>query len=167
MTPIMRDPGTLKVSTPSDRELTLTRVFDAPRHLVWRAYTEPALVKRWLGVHDGNQLVECEIDLRVGGAYRYLWRMSRGGEMGMRGVFQEIVVDERIVASERFDQSWYPGEATTRVELSERARKTTLALTVLYDSKQTRDAVLASPMKEGVGVGFDTLEDILRLPELR
>jgi uncharacterized protein YndB with AHSA1/START domain len=163
--PIMKDPTNLVITTPSDRELTLTRVFDAPRHLVWRAYTEPALLRRWLGVHDGHQMVVCEVDLRVGGAYRYIWRLNPGTEMGMGGTFTEIVPEQRIVATEQFDQAWYPGEAISTAELTERAGKTTLAMTARYDSKKTRDAVLASPMKDGVGVGLDTLEEILRSPE--
>ena len=109
----MSPTGTLKVTTPTDREIAMTRVFDAPRNLVFEAYTKPELVKRWLGVHAGWSLAVCEIDLRVGGAYRYVWRGPDGTEMGMGGVYREIVPPERIVATETFDQSWYPGEAVS------------------------------------------------------
>ena len=99
---------TLKVTTPTDREIVMTRVFDAPRALVFEALTKPALLKRWLLGPPGWTLAVCEIDLRVGGAYRYVWRGQRG-EMGMGGIFKEITPPERIVATEAFDQGWYPG----------------------------------------------------------
>jgi uncharacterized protein YndB with AHSA1/START domain len=158
----MASPGsTLKVTTPSDREIAMTRVFDAPRQLVFEAYTRPELLKRWLGVHGGWTLAVCEIDLRVGGAYRYIWRGKDGQEMGMRGVYREVVPPERIVATEIFDQSWYPGEAVDTVTLVEQDGRTTLTLTVRYESRAARDAVLKSPMEQGVAVGFDRLAEIL------
>lgn len=160
----MNAAATLKITTPTDREIAMTRVFDAPRDLVFKAYTTPELVKRWLGVHGGWSLDVCEIDLRVGGSYRYLWRGPNGAEMGMRGVYREIVVPERIVATEVFDQSWYSGDAVDTVELVEQGGRTTLTLTVRYNSRETRDAVLKSPMEQGVAAGFDKLAGLL--PEL-
>ena len=157
----MTHAGKLQVTTPSDREIALTRVFDAPRHLVFDAYTKPELVKRWLGVHGGWSWAVCEIDLRVGGAYRYVWRGPDGAEMGMGGVFVEIVRPERIVTTEKFDQSWYPGEAVDTVTLVEQGGRTTLTLTVRYESRAARDAVLKSPMEQGVAAGFDTLAQLL------
>jgi uncharacterized protein YndB with AHSA1/START domain len=151
----------MTVTTPSDREIALTRVFDAPRHLVFAAYTRPELLQRWLGVVAGWSWAVCEIDLRVGGAYRWVWRGPDGAEMGMGGVYREIVPPERIVATEKFDQSWYPGEAMTTVTLVERAGRTTLTLTVRYESRAARDAVLASPMEQGVAAGFDNLAALL------
>jgi uncharacterized protein YndB with AHSA1/START domain len=151
----------MTVTTPSDREIALTRVFDAPRHLVFAAYTRPELLQRWLGVVAGWSWAVCEIDLRVGGAYRWVWRGPDGAEMGMGGVYREIVPPERIVATEKFDQSWYPGEAVTTVTLVERAGRTTLTLTVCYESRAARDAVLASPMEQGVAAGFDNLAALL------
>ena len=153
--------GTLKVTTPSDREIATTRVFDAPRRLVFEAYTQPELVKRWLGVHGGWSLVTCEIDLRVGGAYRYVWRGPDGSEMGMGGVYREVVPPERIVATEKFDQSWYPGTAVGSLVLVEQGGRTTLTLTVEYESREARDAVLASPMEQGVAAGFEALAGVL------
>jgi uncharacterized protein YndB with AHSA1/START domain len=153
--------GTLKVTTPSDREIAMTRAFEAPRALVWEAMTRPELVKRWLGVHKGWSLAVCEIDLRVGGAYRYVWRGPDGVEMGMGGVYKEIVAPERIVSTERFDQAWYPGEAQGTVVLAEHGTTTTLTMTVLYESRATRDAVIASPMAEGVTSGYDKLAEVL------
>jgi len=153
--------GTLRVTTPTEREIAMTRVFDAPRNLVFEAYTKPELVKRWLGVHGGWSLAVCEIDLRVGGAYRYVWRGRDGAEMGMGGVYREVVVPERIVATEAFDQSWYPGEAVSTVVLVQQGDRTTLTLTVRYESREARDAVLKSPMEQGVAAGFDKLEELL------
>jgi len=157
----MSPAGALKVTTPTDREIALTRVFDAPRHLVFEAYTKPELLKRWLGVHGGWSWAVCEVDLRVGGAYRYVWRGPDGTEMGMGGVFREVAVPERIVATEAFDQSWYPGSAVTTVTLVEQGGRTTLTLTVRYESREARDAVLKSPMEQGVAAGFDKLEQLL------
>ncbi len=153
--------GALKVTTPSDRELALTRVFDAPRQLVFEAYTRQELLTRWLGVRGGWVFAVCEIDLRVGGAYRYVWRKPDGSELGMRGVYREVVVPERIVTTEVFDQAWYPGEAVGTVELVEAGGRTTLTMTIRYDSKETRDAVLKSGMTGGVGVAFDKLGELL------
>ncbi len=152
--------GALEVSTPSDRELSLTRVFDAPRTMVFDAHTKPELVKRWLGVQAGWTMPVCEIDLRVGGAYRYLWRGPQG-DMGMRGVFREIARPERIVATERFDESWYPGDAIDTTVLVEMGGKTTLTLTILYESKEARDGVLKSPAASGVSQSYDKLAELL------
>jgi uncharacterized protein YndB with AHSA1/START domain len=152
--------GALEVSTPSDREISLTRVFDAPRTMVFDAHTKPELVKRWLGARAGWTMPVCEIDLRVGGAYRYLWRGPQG-DMGMRGVFREIVRPERIVATEVFDESWYPGDAIDTTVLVEKGGKTTLTLTVLYNSKEARDGVLKSPMASGVSESYDKLAELL------
>ncbi len=152
---------TLKITTPSDREIAMTRVFAAPRSMVFDAFTKPELVKRWLLGPDGWSMPVCEIDLRVGGTYRYVWRHARGNEMGMGGVYREIVAPERIVATERFDESWYPGEAVGTVVLVEKGGRTTLTQTLLYESREARDAVLKSPMEEGVAAGYDRLAEIL------
>jgi len=152
----------LQVTTPSDREIAMTRVFNAPRRLVFDALTKPELVKRWLLGPPGWSMPVCEIDLRLGGKYRYVWRQdSDGTEMGMGGVYREIVKPERIVATEKFDQAWYPGDAVGTVRLVEQGGKTTLTQTVLYDSKETRDAVLKSPMESGVSASYDRLADVL------
>ena len=153
--------GSLRVTTPSDREIVMTRVFDAPRRLVYEAYTKPELLKRWLGVHNGWSLAVCEIDLRVGGTYRYVWRGPDGMEMGMRGVYQELIPSERVVATEKFDQPWYEGEAVGTVTFDEQDGKTTLTMTIRYASKDVRDAVLQSPMEQGVAAGFNKLAELL------
>ncbi len=114
---------TLQITTPSDTEIAMRRVFDAPRRLVFDAHTRPELVKRWLGVRGGWSLAVCEIDLKVGGAYRYVWRGPDGKEMGMGGVFREIVRPERVVATEKFDDAWYPGEAVDTTALRRAGRQ--------------------------------------------
>jgi uncharacterized protein YndB with AHSA1/START domain len=157
----MPNTGTLKITTPGDREIAMSREFDAPRELVYEAYTKPELLKRWLGMHNGWSLAVCDIDLKVGGSYRYVWRHAGFPEMGMRGVYKEIVPAERIVATEQFDQSWYDGNALGTVTFVERAGRTTLTITMVYDSKDVRDAVLKSPMEQGMNSGFDALDQVL------
>src|ERR1700682_1105254 len=157
----MKDNRTLKVTTPTDREIAMTRVFDAPRRLVFDAWTKPELVKRWLGVRGGWSLEVCEIDLRQGGTYRYVWRGPDGKEMGMRGVYREIVRPERLVATESFDDPWYPGEALDTTVLVEQGGKTTVTTTVLYQSREVRDAVLKSPMERGVAERYDKRAELL------
>lgn len=153
--------NTLTITAHGDRELVMTRAFDAPRPLVWDAMTKPELLKRWLGVHNGWTLAVCEIDLRVGGAYRYVWRGPGGMEMGMGGVYREIVEPERIVSTEKFDQSWYPGDAVGTLVLTEQDRRTTMTTTMLYDSREARDEVLRSPMESGLVAGYSALEALL------
>lgn len=151
----------LQITTPSDREIAMTRVFDAPRRMVFEAWTRPDLVKRWLGVRAGWSLAECEIDLEVGGRYRYVWQGPKGERMGMGGVFEEIAPPERLVATEKFDESWYPGEAINTTVLTEQAGKTTMTLTMRYQSKEARDAVLATPMATGMSESLDVLTTVL------
>jgi uncharacterized protein YndB with AHSA1/START domain len=157
----MPSPNTLKITAHGDCELIITRTFDAPRALVWDCLTTPDLLKRWLYGPDDWTLAECDIDLRVGGKYRYLWRKSNGVEMGMGGVYREIVEPERLVSTEKFDESWYPGEAVGTAVLAEKNEKTTLTTTMRYESKAARDAVLASPMESGLSLGYDRLQQVL------
>ena len=157
----MTNTGKLQVTTPTDREIAMTRAFDAPRSLVWDALTKPELLKRWLGVFGGWSLAVCEIDLKVGGKYRYVWRRINGREMGMGGVYREIVAPERVVQTESFDESWYPGEAVGTAVLVERGGTTTLTTTVRYESRAARDAVLTTPMESGIAAGYDQLDLVL------
>lgn len=151
----------LTVTARGDREVEMTRSFDAPRELVFQALTRPELLRRWFGVFGGWSLEICDIDLRVGGSYRYLWRGPDGITMGMRGEYREVVPPERIVSTERFDESWYPGGAVGTMVLTEARGTTTITTTVRYESKEARDAVLRSPMEQGVGAGYDHLEALL------
>lgn len=163
----MMTTGKLALTTPSEREIAMTRLFDAPRRLVFDAWTKPELVKRWLGVRAGWTMPICEIDLKVGGTYRYVWRGPDGREMGMGGVFREIVRPERLVVTESFDESWYAGEAVDTTVLVERGGKTTVTTTVLYESKEARDAVLKTPMARGVAESYDKLAELLASGEAR
>jgi len=152
---------TLTITTPTDRTLVMTRVFQAPRRLVFEALTQPPLLKRWLFGPEGWSLAVCEIDLRVGGRYRYVWTHVDGREMGMGGAFREIVRPERIVATELFDEDWTGGEALSTTVLDEASGVTTLTNTMLYASKAARDGVLETPMDEGMEMGYDRLAGIL------
>ncbi|MEY2523881.1 MAG: hypothetical protein QOJ66_2446 [Ilumatobacteraceae bacterium] len=154
----MLNTGTLKVTTPSDHEIVLTRVFDAPRQLVFDALSKPELLKRWFGPH-GHSLVVCEVDFRVGGAWRFVLESPDGRSMGMSGVYREIVPAERMVHTEGFDD--YPGDSVVTTVLTEHDGKTTLTATALYESQEVRDAVVASGMEHGAAETYDRLADLL------
>jgi uncharacterized protein YndB with AHSA1/START domain len=157
----MANAATLEITTPSDREIAMTRVFNAPRRLVFDAWTKPELLKRWLGVRNGWSFAVCEVDLKVGGTYRFVWRGSDGTEMGMRGVYREIVRPERLVSTESFDDPWYEGEALDTLVLVEHEGKTTATMTMLCASQEVRDAVLKSGMDRGVAESYDVLDEVL------
>jgi len=157
----MMDTATFQVTASGERELVMTREFDAPRSLVFDAWTKPELLKRWLGVRNGWTLDVCEVDLKVGGAYRFVWRGPDGAEMGMSGVYREIVPPERLVATEVFDDAWYPGEAVDTMVMDEQDGKTTLTVTVLYESQEARDAVLQSDMARSAAESYDKLAELL------
>ena len=159
----MKATSTLQLTTPSEREIAMTRVFDAPRTLVFDAHTKPELVRRWMLGPSGWSMPVCEIDLRVGGKYRYVWRHDRDGTvMGMGGVYREIQAPARLVATEKFDESWYPGEAVDTIVLVEQGGRTTLTQTMRYESREARDAVLKSPLEQGVAAGYDRLAELLQ-----
>lgn len=160
----MKQIGKMQVTTPSDREIALTRGFNAPRQLVFDALTKPELLKRWMFGPPGWSFSVCEIDLRVGGAYRFVWSKAGGIQMGVRGVYREVVPPERVVNTEKFDEPWYPGEAIVTNSLVEEGETTTLTLSVLYESKEARDTALQSPMEQGVAMGFDRLAEIVEKP---
>ena len=154
--------GELKITTSGDRELVMTRVFAAPRTLVFDAHTKPELVTRWLLGPPGWSMPVCEMDVRVGGTYRWVWRHDRDGtEMGMGGTYREVRAPERLVATERFDEAWYPGEALNTLVLVEQGGRTTLTQTMRYESAAAREAVIKSGMEEGVTGSYDRLEDLL------
>ena len=148
----------MKVTTPSDREIVLTRVFDAPRRLVWDAFTKPELLQRWFGPR-GWSLVVCEVELKVGGGFRFVLRGPDGRDMGMRGVYREIVPPERSIHTETFDD--FPGESEVTTVLVEQDGKTTFTATVLYPSQEVRDAVIKSGMEHGAAESYDKLAELL------
>ena len=157
----MTSTGTLQITTPSERDLAMTRTFDAPRRLVFDAWTKPELLKRWLGVFGGWSLAVCEVDLRVGGKYRFEWRKNDGTVMGMGGVYREVVPPARLVSTEKFDDPWYEGEAVGTTEFDEKDGRTTVTSTVRYASQEIRDTVLRSPMESGVVKSYDKLAEVL------
>lgn len=154
-------PESFRVSTPSDREIEISRDFNAPRQLVFDAFTKPELVRRWLLGPEGWTMPVCEIDLKVGGRYRYVWRKEGVPDMGMGGVFREIVTPRLLVATEQFDESWYPGEALNTTIFVEQGEITKTTITVLYESQQARDIAARSGMEQGMAAGYDRLEKLL------
>jgi uncharacterized protein YndB with AHSA1/START domain len=156
----MKNTGTLKVVVQGDREILMTRVFDAPRSLVFKALTTPALLMRWFGPHEWS-LVECEIDLRVGGAWRFLSRGPNGRTMGMRGTYREIAPPERLQYTETFDDFAHAGEALVMATLVEENGRTTLTNLVRSPSREVRDAVLKSGMEHGAAETYDRLAALL------
>jgi len=158
----MQATGKLTVEARGDREIVMTRIVAAPRRLVFDAFTKPELLKRWLLGPDGWTMPVCEVDLRVGGRYRYVWRQeASGAEMGMGGTFREIVSPEKLVSTEEFDQPWYPGKGLGTILLTEENGKTKITQTMRYDSGEARDAVLGSPMQSGVETSYARLEKML------
>ena len=157
----MKNPGPLQITTPSEREIVITRVLNAPRKLVFDAWTKPELVKRWLLGPPGWSFLVCEIDLRVGGAYRFVWRRQDGTEMGMGGIYREIMPPERIVNTQLFDQDWTGGEAVGTLVLTEKDGVTTATNTVLYTSREARDGALSTRMAEGMEAGYVRLDALL------
>ena len=150
----------VKVEAKGETELVITRDFNAPRELVYRAHTECRYMKRWLTGMDGWSLDVCEVDLRVGGKYRWVWN-KKDVSMGAGGEYREIERPAKIVCTERFDDPWYEGEAVSTVELKESNGMTTLVNTMKYVSKEARDGVLASPMAEGLEISYKRLDDFL------
>jgi uncharacterized protein YndB with AHSA1/START domain len=156
----MNNTGTLSVTTPTDREIVLRRVFDAPRRMVFAAFTKPELLKRWFGARGWN-LVVCEVDLRVGGTWRFVARGPDGTDVGHGGVYRVIVPPDRLVYTELFDDQSYPGESLITHVLVEQSGRTTLTSTLLYASQEGRDIVLSYPMERGVAQGYDRLDELL------
>lgn len=157
----MMETGTLRVTLPSEREIAMRRVFDAPRQLVFDAYTKPELLKRWAGGPPGWNLVVCEVDLRVGGAWRWVIEGPDGQMMGLGGVYLDVVPPERLVSTEAYDEPWYEGEATSMILLVEQDGKTTLTTTVRYASQTVRDGVLKAGMTQGFAAGLDRMAELL------
>lgn len=157
----MKNSATFQVTTSGDRAIVIFRTFDAPRGLVWDTMTKPALLKRWLTGPPGWSLEVCEVDLKVGGAYRYEWHNANGSKMGMGGVHREIICPERLVCTQMFDEDWTGGEAVGTLVLTEKGGRTFLTNTILYATPAIREAVLKTPMEQGMAVGYDKLEEML------
>ena len=149
----------LNVTTPTEREIVVTRVFNAPRHLVFEAWTNPQYLPLWMLGPDGWTMPVCEMDLRPGGSWHFVWRHSNGQEMEMRGEYREVKPPERVVSSESWGPDW--PETLNTVVFSEHAGKTTATVTLLYPSKEARDAALKTGMKQGMALSYDRLENYL------
>ena len=151
-----------RVTTPSDTEILIEREFDAPKHLVYKAYTTPELVSRWWPGKRG-EMQSCEIDLRVGGQWRYVMRTPDGFEVAFHGEFSEIVPNERIVTTEVYEGA-PPGIAdpVDVVTFGERDGRTTLSILMSVESRAVRDMIIDSGMEGGLQEGMDLLEQIAR-----
>jgi uncharacterized protein YndB with AHSA1/START domain len=152
---------TFKVSTPSDREIRMTRLFDAPRHLVWEAMSKPEHIRRWWGaLGEGYSVPVCEVDLRVGGKWRFVNRHPKG-EADFYGVYREIVPPDRVVFTEIFAPFPDAGSLVT-VELSDENGKTRMTVTAEYPSLEVRDMVINTGMAKGAALSYDRLEEVAR-----
>jgi uncharacterized protein YndB with AHSA1/START domain len=165
----MTPTSTLSVTTPSDLEIHMTRTFDAPRQLVFDAWTKPEHLRHWLGQGDnqlkGWTMTTCEVDLRPGGAYHFVLEGPEGETLGIAGVYREIVPGERLVVTEVFDEPYRDemgGEVINTLTFEERDRRTTITSTARYPSREARDGALQTGMESGVAEGYDTMERYLR-----
>lgn len=152
---------TMTLSRPNDRDLTITRAFKAPRALVFDTFTKPEWLARWLIGPDGWSLTVCEVDLRPGGRFRYVWTKPTGKEMGMGGTFVEVTPPSRIVHVEIFDEDWTGGETRVTTELTEAGGVTTMTMTVRYSSEAAREAALRTGMTSGMEMSYARLDALL------
>jgi uncharacterized protein YndB with AHSA1/START domain len=150
--------GTATVTLPTDEQILITREFDAPKHLVYEAYTTPELVKRWWSAKRGD-VMTCEIDLRVGGAWRYAMVTDGGFEVAFHGEYREIVPNERIVSTEVYE-GMPQAEAVDTVTFTAVDGRTTLTILVQHTSKEFRDAHVNSGMEDGLQDALDLLEQV-------
>jgi uncharacterized protein YndB with AHSA1/START domain len=150
---------TLTITTPSDRDVVLTRVFDAPANLVFDALTKPDLIKRWSGI-EGWTFVVCDVDLRVGGTWRFVSRKPNGKTVGQYGVYQEIVRGKRLVNTELWED-WDAGETLVTTELVEQRGKTTYTSTIRFPSQDVRDSVLKHGLSSSAPAMYDRLARVL------
>ena len=157
--PTIRRIGATTYTTPTDRELVATRVFDAPRTLVFDAWTKPEHLRNWMLGPQGWTMPVCEIDLRAGGAWHFVWRQADGTEMGMQGTYLDVVPPERIVISESWGGDW--PETQNTVTFTEEGGKTTMTMTILYPSPEARERAMGTGMKRGIGTSFDRLAALL------
>lgn len=149
----------LSMTTPTDTTIEITRGFNAPISMVWRAHTEPDLVKRWLTGPTGHTMPECEIDLRVGGAYRYVWAWDEN-RMAAYGTFREIEMECRLLLTETFD-IFPDNETLVEQVFRENDGQTIVKMSLHYDRKETRDGVLQSPMDEGLEASYRSLDKLI------
>ena len=154
----MTSSGKAKVTLPTDEQIRITREFDAPRHLVYDAYTTPELVKRWWSGRQG-EVTSAEIDLRVGGSWRYVMTGSEGHEVAFHGTYREIVPNERLITTEVYEGA-PEGEALNTVTFAEDGGRTTLEILMELPSRDVRDAILETGMEVGMQESLDLLEQV-------
>jgi uncharacterized protein YndB with AHSA1/START domain len=159
-------PDRLQVVMTGDIDITFTRRFNAPRALLWRAITDPAIIPRWLWAQDWP-MVECAMDLAPGGAFRWVWRTGPERLIGVSGRFVAVDAPRRLIHTELFDEDWTGGETTVTQELTETAAQTTrLTMTVRYATRAARDGAAATGMVEGMEESYAKLDRLLAdLPE--
>ena len=160
----MTHSGSAVVTLPTDTQILITRAFDAPAHLVWRAYTEPELVRRWWSGKRG-EVTSVEIDLRVGGRWRYVMVANEGFEVAFHGEYREIVPDERLVSTELYEGAPDVTEDDATVNtatLVEADGRTTLSTLVECHSQEIRDLIIDSGMEGGMQEAMDRLEEVAR-----
>lgn len=155
----MQTSGALTITTPSDREVHITRAFDAAPGLVFDAFTKPELVRRWYGP-TGWSLVVCDVDLRVGGAWRFVSHRPDGKTIGQHGIYREVIPGARLVYTESWDE-WDAGETLVTMVLSAEGGKTLLQSTLLFPSKDVRDTVLKSGLEKGATETYDKLAQLV------
>jgi uncharacterized protein YndB with AHSA1/START domain len=153
-------PKPLTITTPGDRDIVVVRQFDAPRDLVFLCYSRPDLMRRWYGMPDWTTFV-CDIDFRVGGKFRIGQRSPEGYELASQGVYTAIVAPERIEQTEYYDDDWTKGGSTNVLVLTEQDGITTSTMTITYSSPEARAAAAATPMAEGMEIGFKRLDAVL------
>lgn len=153
-------PSALTISTPGDRQIVVVRDFDAPRELVFLCFSKPDLMRRWYGMPDWTTFV-CDIDFRVGGKWRIGQRSPDGYELASQGVYTAILPPERIEQTEYYDDDWTQGGTTNVLVLTEQDGITTSTMTITYSSPEARAAAAASPMAEGMEIGFRRLDAAL------
>jgi uncharacterized protein YndB with AHSA1/START domain len=151
--------GVTSYALASDREVVITRVVDAPRRIVYDAWTNPKHIPSWMGFPEGWTMPVCEMDLRPGGSWHYVWRRSDGGEMSMTGIVREVAPPERLVTTEKWGPEW--PETINTLVLTESGGRTTIKLTILYPSKEARDAALQTGAKEGLEQSYTRLDALL------
>lgn len=160
-----------QVSLPSATEVRVTRDFNAPRALVWRAHVEPELFKRWIGGYEGWTMPVCEMDVRPGGSYRWRWRQdAEGNEFGFYGEYREVDAPSLLVQAEYYDPGTFGGAmpttpTITRTTFTERNGVTTLVVLITYGSKEERDAAISTGMTDGMETSYARLDALTADPQ--
>lgn len=153
-------PKPLTITTPGERQIVVTRDFDAPRDLVFLCYSKPELLRRWYGMPDWTMPV-CEMDFQVGGKWRFVQRAPNGFEMASQGIYTLIDSPSRIDQTEMYDDNWTQGGTVNSVVFSQKDGVTTSTTTITYSSAEARAAAAASPMATGMEIGYGRLDALL------